>query len=79
MNRIHLVQNTKEWRAFVQSVMSLKVPLKCKQLHDYTSNYQVLDSAPLTVPPLAHTYSCFGAANEAQVQLRCCLSSPHPS
>jgi len=63
----------------VQSVMSLKVSLKCKQLHDYISNYQVLDSAPLNVPPLAHTYSCLGSVNVAQVQLHCCLPSPHPS
>ena len=68
MDRIHSVHNRKEWKAFVQSVMSLKDSLKCKQLHDYISNHQVLDPAPLNVPPLAHTYSCLGAVNERQVQ-----------
>jgi hypothetical protein len=65
---ICLVQNRKEWRAFVQSVMSLKVSLKCKQLYDSISNYQVLDSATSNVPPLAHTNSCLGGVNSAQVQ-----------
>ena len=78
MDRIHLVQNRKEWRAFVGSVMNLKVSLKCKQLHDYTSNYQVLHSAPFNVPALDHTYSYLGTVNEGQVQLHCCLSSPIP-
>lgn len=66
MDRIHLVHNRKEWWAFVQSVMGIKVSLKCEQLRDYISNYQVLDSAPMNVPPLPHTYSCLGALNEAR-------------